>query len=110
MRRNAKPKQSVVESIIFLQSLFLVAFGLAGFMAASTVVAGMCAITDASSSVALITDGSLVTENTTVSVDEAKHIIGNFEIVCTSSLVIGLVVVTASVIRLALKAKQKDNG
>jgi hypothetical protein len=110
MPRNAKPKQSVVESIIFLQSLFLVAFGIAGFMAASTVVAGMLAITDASSSVALITNGSLVTENTSVSIDEAKHIIGNFEIVCTSSLVIGLVVVTASVIRLALRAKQKDNG
>jgi hypothetical protein len=110
MPRNAKPKQSVVESIIFLQSLFLVAFGIAGFMAASTVVAGMLAITDASSSVALITNGSLVTENTSVSIDQAKHIISNFEIVCTSSLVIGLVVVTASVIRLALKAKQKDNG
>jgi hypothetical protein len=109
MRRNAKPKQSVVESIIFLQSLFLVAFGLAGFMAASTVVAGMCAITDASSSVALITNGSLVTENTSVSVDEAKHIIGNFEIVCTSSLVIGLIVVIASVVRLVLKSR-KSNG
>jgi hypothetical protein len=109
MRRNAKPKQSVVESIIFLQSLFLVGFGLAGFMAASTVVACMCAIMDASSSVALVTSGSLVTENKVISVDEAKHIIGNFEIVCTSSLVIGLIVVTASVVRLVLKSR-KDNG
>lgn len=109
MRRNDKPKQSVVESIIFLQSLFLVAFGLAGFMAASTVVAGISALTDASSAASLITDGRLVTETQTIKVDDAKHIIGNFEIVCTSSLAIGLVVVTASVVRLALRLK-KDNG
>jgi hypothetical protein len=109
MRKNDKPKQSVVESIIFLQSLFLVAFGLAGFMAASTVVACMAAVTDASSSVALISGEGIITENKTIPVEEAKHIIGNFEIVCTSSLVIGMLIVIASVVRLALKVR-KSNG
>ena len=110
MAPNVKPKQSVVESIIFLQSIFLVAFGLAGFMAASTVVAGMRAITNASSAVAIITEGNIVTENEMVSVDDAKNIINNFEIVCTSSLAIGMVIVIASVVRLVLKRKGKKNG
>jgi len=110
MAPNVKAKQSVVESIIFLQSIFLVAFGLAGFMAASTVVAGIKAITNASSAAAIITEGSIVTENEIVNITDAKNVINNFEIVCTSSLVIGMVVVIASVVRLALKAKGKKNG
>ena len=86
-----------------MQSTFLMAFGLAGYMASSTVVAGMQAITDANSSVALITGGSLVTENKNIGVEEASRIVSNFEIVCTSALAIGSVIIVASVIRLALR-------
>ena len=86
-----------------MQSMFLMAFGLAGYMASSTVVAGMQALTDANSAVALITDGGLVTESKNISVEEASRIVSNFEIVCTSALAIGSVIIVASVIRLALR-------
>lgn len=86
-----------------MQSVFLMAFGLAGYMASSTVIAGMKAITDANSSVALVTGGSLVTDKKTIEISEASRIVSNFEIVCTSALAIGTVVIVASVIRLALR-------
>lgn len=78
-------------------------------MAASTVVAGFKAITNANSAVALITDGAIVTESETVSVEQAKRIIGNFELVCTSALAIGAIIVAASLVRLFLKSR-KHNG
>jgi len=86
-----------------MQSVFLMAFGLAGYMASSTVVAGMKALTDANSAVALISDGGLMTESKNISVAEASRIVSNFEIVCTSALAIGSVIIVASVIRLALR-------
>jgi hypothetical protein len=85
------------------------AFGMAGFMAASTVVAGFKAITNANSAVALITDGAIVTESETVSLDQAKRIILNFELVCTSALAIGSVVLLASLVRMLIKAR-RNNG
>lgn len=93
-----------------MQSLFLMAFGLAGFMASSTVVAGMKAMTDANSAVAIITNGALVTDKESIGVEQASRIVSNFEIVCTSALAIGTVVVVASLIRLALRTKKSDNG
>lgn len=108
----AKQKQSprsAVESIILTQSIFLMAFGLAGFMAASTVVAGFKAITNANSAVAIITDGAIVTDSGNVSIEQAERIIGNFELVCTSALAIGAIVVAASLVRLFLKSR-KPNG
>jgi hypothetical protein len=107
-KRNQKPK-SAAESIILTQSVFLMAFGMAGFMAASTVVAGFKAITNANSAVALITDGAIVTESETVSLDQAKRIILNFELVCTSALAIGSVVLLASLVRMLIKAR-RNNG
>ena len=89
-----------------MQSIFLMAFGLAGYMASSTVVAGMKAMTDASSAVAIITDGALVTDKESISVQEAQRIVSNFDVVCTSALSIGGVVVIASLIRLALRKGQ----
>jgi hypothetical protein len=106
-KRNQKPK-SAAESIILTQSVFLMAFGMAGFMAASTVVAGFKAITNANSAVAIITDGAIVTESETVSLDQAKRIISNFELVCTSALAIGSVVLLASLVRMLIKARQAN--
>lgn len=97
------PKKSVVESIILMQSVFLMAFGLAGFMASSTVVAGMKALTNANSAAAIITNGALVTENESIGIGEAERIVANFEIVCTSALAIGSVIIVASLVRLALR-------
>ena len=107
-KQKQSPK-SAAESIIFTQSVFLMAFGIAGFMAASTVVAGFKAITNANSAVALITDGAIVTESQTVSVEQAQRIISNFELVCTSALAIGAIIVVASLVRLFFKSK-KQNG
>lgn len=101
--------RSAAESIILTQSVFLMVFGMAGFMAASTVVAGFKAITNANSAVALITNGAIVTEHESVSIDQAKRIISNFELVCTSALTIGSVVLLASLLRILLKTR-KTNG
>jgi hypothetical protein len=107
-KQNQKPK-SAAESIIITQSVFLMAFGMAGFMAASTVVSGFKAITNANSAVALITEGAIVTESEAVSLDQAKRIISNFELVCTSALAIGSVVLLASLVRMLIKAR-RNNG
>jgi hypothetical protein len=85
------------------------AFGLAGFMAASTVVAGFRAITNANSAVAIITDGAIVTDSGNVSLEQAERIIVNFELVCTSALAIGAIVLAASLVRLFVKSI-KSNG
>lgn len=108
-QKQKQSQRSAAESIILTQSIFLMAFGVAGFMAASTVVAGFKAITNANSAVALIADGAIITESEKVSVEQAKRIIGNFELVCTSALAIGAIVVAASLIRLFLKSR-KHNG
>ena len=108
-QKQKQSPRSAVESIILTQSIFLLAFGMAGFMAASTVVAGFRAISNANSAVAIITDGAIVTESETISIEQAHRIIGNFEIVCTSALAIGSVVLLASLARLYIKWT-KTNG
>ena len=103
-------KQSVSETIISIQSVFLLLFGIAGMMATGTVVAGFKAMRDLDSAVALITDGAIVTDKTTVSVERVEGIINNFQLVCLTSLTIGTVVAVATVARLIIKSRESSNG
>ena len=108
--KSLPPKQSVSETIISIQSVFLLLFGIAGLMATSTIVAGFNAMRDLDSAVALITDGAVVTDKTTVSVERVEGIINNFQLVCLTSLTIGTVVALATVARLIIKSRKSSNG
>lgn len=102
----AKKEQSrsAAEIVIIMQSVFLIAFGVCGYTASSTIVAAFRAVTDAKSSAYIITDNAILTDTgVNISTTEAESIINNFEFVCTSCLAIGLVVFVANVIRLHIK-------
>lgn len=103
-------KQNVSEVIILIQSVFLLLFGVAGMMATETIVAGFKAMRDLDSAALFITDGSIVTDKTTVSVERVESIINNFQLVCLTSLTIGAVVVVATAARLIIKLKKSSNG
>jgi hypothetical protein len=79
-------------------------------MATGTIVAGFKAMRDLDSAVTLITDGSVVTDKTTISVERVEGIINNFQLVCLTSLTIGIVVSAATVVRLILKSRKSSNG
>lgn len=108
--KSLPPKQSVSETIISVQSVFLLLFGIAGMMATSTIVAGFKAMRDLESAVTLITDNAVVTDKEVISVERVEGIINNFELVCLTSLTIGTVVAVATVVRLILKSKTSSNG
>lgn len=108
--KSLPPKQSVSETIISIQSVFLLLFGIAGLMATSTIVAGFNAMRDLDSAAALITDGAIATGKTTVSVERVEGIINNFQLVCLTSLTIGTVVAVATVARLIIKSRKSSNG
>lgn len=110
LQKGPPLKQSVSEAIISIQSVFLLLFGIAGLMATGTVVAGFKAMRDLDSAVALITDGAIVTDKTTVSVERVEGIINNFQLVCLTSLTIGTVVAVATVARLIIKSRKPSNG
>lgn len=109
-QKSLPPKQSVSETIISVQSVFLLLFGIAGMMATSTIVAGFKAMRDLESAVTLITDNAVVTEKEVISVERVEGIINNFELVCLTSLTIGTVVAVATVARLILKSRTSSNG
>lgn len=99
-----KQERSAAEIVIIMQSVFLIAFGVCGYTASSTIVAAFRAVTDANSSAYIITDNAILTDTgVNISTAEAESIINNFELVCTSCLAIGLVVFVANVIRLHIK-------
>jgi hypothetical protein len=108
--KSLPAKQSVSETIISIQSVFLLLFGIAGMMATGTIVAGFKAMRDLDSAVTLITDGAVVTDKTTVSVERVEGIINNFQLVCLTSLTIGTVVAVATVARLIIKSRKQSNG
>jgi hypothetical protein len=109
-QKSVLPKRSVSETIISVQSVFLLLFGVAGMMATSTIVAGFKAMRDLESAVTLITDNAVVTDKEVISVERVEGIINNFELVCLTSLTIGTVVVVATVVRLMLKSRTSSNG
>lgn len=100
-----KPKSGGVagEVIICILSAFLVAFGVAGFLATDTVKSGFNALQDANSGAAIITDSGIVTENGVVSVSRVKGIVNNFLLVSMCASVFGIVVVLATIVRLKKK-------
>lgn len=110
LQKGPPPKQSVSEAIISIQSVFLLLFGIAGMMATGTIVAGFKAMRDLDSAVTLITDGAIVTDKTTVSVERVEGIINNFQLVCLTSLTIGTVVAVATAARLIIKSRESSNG
>ena len=103
-----KPKQeagSVSEVIIATQSFFLFAFGMAGIMATSAVVAGFAALRNLNSAVAIVTDEGIQTEHGVVSVERVRGIIDNFELIGVCVSVFGFIVCVATCIRIYRKSK-----
>ena len=107
-QKEVKTNGSVSETIIATQSVFLFAFGLAGVMATSYVVAGFNALRDVNSAVAIVTDSGITTENGTVSVEAVRGIINNFQLVGISISSFGAIVFTATCIRLYNRNKLKS--
>lgn len=105
MESTPRRAGNAAESIIFTQSALLMCFGLSGWLASSTVVAGFHAMTDVNSAAYFITDNKVVTENTSISTEDAESIINNFELVCVTSLIIGASVLLASIVRLAKRSR-----
>ena len=98
---------SAAETIIAIQSGFLLAIGIAGLLSATTIVAGFKAITNANSAVALITDKAVVTDaGDSIPINQVEGIINNFQIVCALTLTIGGIVALASGVRLFLKLRK----
>lgn len=106
-KQNQAEAGSVSEVIIATQSFFLLAFGLAGVMATSYVVAGFNALRDVNSAVAIVTDAGIQTETQTVSVEAVRGIINNFQLVGISVSVFGSIVFAATCIRLYNRNKLK---
>jgi hypothetical protein len=106
-QKSQSPSASAAETIIAIQSGFLLAIGIAGLMSATTIVAGFKAITNANSAVALITDKAVITDvGDSVPIERVEGIINNFQIVCVITLAIGGIVALASGVRLFLKLKK----
>jgi hypothetical protein len=111
MKKKPKATESngsVSETIIATQSFFLLAFGLAGVMATSYVVAGFNALRDVNSAVAIVTDAGIQTETETVSVEAVRGIINNFQLVGISVSAFGSIVFAATCIRLYNRNKLKS--
>jgi hypothetical protein len=100
-----RKEKSHAEFIILTQSVFLVAVGIAGFIASSSVIAGMNALTNKDSMVAFITDDALATDVGTISTDTALSVANNFEFICVISLTIGIVIGGANLFRILSKKK-----
>jgi hypothetical protein len=109
MKKKLKPAGtgSVSEVIIATQSFFLFAFGMAGIMATSAVVAGFAALRNLNSAVAIVTDEGIQTEDGVVSVERVSGIINNFELVGVCVSVFGLIVCVATCIRIYKRSKAK---
>lgn len=109
MKKKTPAKNgSVSEIIIATQSFFLFAFGMAGIMATSAVVAGFAALRNLNSAVAIVTDEGIQTEHGVVSVERVKGIIDNFELIGVCVSVFGFIVCVASCVRIYRKSKERQ--
>ena len=109
MKKKPKAQEksgNASEVIIATQSFFLFAFGMAGVMATSAVVAGFNALRDLNSAVAIVTDAGIQTESGVVSVERVRGIINNFELVGVCVSVFGFIVCTATCVRIYIKMKK----
>jgi hypothetical protein len=100
------------EVIIATQSFFLFAFGMAGIMATSAVVAGFNALRNLNSAVAIVTDEGIATEDGVVNLERVRGIIMNFELVGICVSAFGFIICVATCIRMyrkmqSVKAPQK---
>lgn len=109
MEPKQRSQSGVVETIIILQSILLLCFGLAGFTSSATIVAGFRAMTNPVSHAYFVTDGKVMTEFEEIGTDGAEAVINNFQLVCVTSLTIGAVVLAASLVRLAKKSRSKKS-
>jgi len=98
-KQNPAGIASVSEQIIFVQSFYLFAFGLAGVMATSSVVAGFDALRDVHSAVAIVTDAGIMTEKGEVSVESVRGIIDNFELIAICAVSFGATILVATFVR-----------
>jgi hypothetical protein len=103
---NQAGKGSVSEVIIATQSFFLFAFGMAGIMATSAVVAGFNALRNLNSAVAIVTDEGIATEDGVVNLEKVRGIIMNFELVGICVSAFGFVVCVATCIRMYRKMQE----
>lgn len=74
-------------------------FGLAGFMASSTINAAFRALTDSDTAVAFITEGAVVTSEGDIPTDRVAGVVGNFEMVCVTAMLAGGAILAASILR-----------
>lgn len=102
-KTSQKENGSVSEVIIATQSFFLFAFGVAGVMATSAVIAGFNALRNLNSAVAIITDEGIATDDGVVNLERVRGTIMNFELIgiCVSSF--GLIICIATCIRIYKK-------
>ena len=106
IKQSPSPNGSAAETIIAIQSGFLLAIGIAGLLSATTIVAGFKAITNANSAVALITDKAVITDaGDAIPIDKVEGIVNNFQIVCVVTLAVGGLIAVASGIRLLIKLR-----
>jgi hypothetical protein len=111
---NQAEKGNASEVIIATQSFFLFAFGMAGIMATSAVVAGFNALRNLNSAVAIVTDEGIATEDGVVNLERVRGIIMNFELVGICVSAFGFIVCIATCVRMyrkmqSAKASQKPS-
>ena len=88
------------EQIIITQSVVIIAFGLASYMASKAINDAWFAINDASSMVAIATDSSIVTDRTEIDLAFTKSVINNFEYICLITLSVGLLIGATTILRI----------
>lgn len=107
MKKKINPAGSgnASEAIIATQSFFLFAFGMAGIMATSAVIAGFNALRNLNSAVAIVTDEGIATEDGVVNLERVRGIIMNFELVGICVSAFGFIICVATCIRIYRKMR-----
>jgi hypothetical protein len=98
-----RPKESVSEAIILVQSLLLMLLAIAGMASTDAVTRGFNALTNVHSSAYIITDGAIVTETENISTERVQAIIQNYELINGCILTIGVIIFVATLIRIFKK-------
>lgn len=96
--RKGKEKPNA-EGIIYAQSILLLCFGIAGWMASSTITAAFDALTNKDTTVAFLVEGKVVTSDGDIPTTQAAGIVGNFELVCWIAVLCASAVALATYIR-----------
>lgn len=94
-----KENKGVAETVVLVQSLLLFLFGVAGYMASSSINDSFNALTNSETAVAIIVDGKVATSDGDITLEQAARVVGNFETVCFVAMFLGLMVLAASLAR-----------